>query len=126
MSLYEIQEKDIYELFDKHLMNEKNKDKYGEVFTPRPLIEEILNKIPKSCYSHPHWKWLDPAAGTGHFFLLLFLRLMKGLAKAIPQVQKRKAHILENMFVMVEKTLWSKMPNYKRKFLDPKIRTPFF
>ena len=102
MSLYEIQEKDIYELFDKHLMNEKNKDKYGEVFTPRPLIEEILNKIPKSCYSHPHWKWLDPAAGTGHFFLLLFLRLMKGLAKAIPQVQKRKAHILENMFVMVE------------------------
>ena len=102
MTILSMSELEIKNLFQTSVLHTMRKDKYGEVHTPMVLIEEILDAIPKSAYTHPEWKWLEPAAGTGHFFLLLYLRLLKGLEKAIPDVKKRKAHILENMLYMVE------------------------
>jgi SAM-dependent methyltransferase len=38
----------------------------GAVFTPRPLIREILDCIPRRMWETQR-KWLEPSAGVGHF-----------------------------------------------------------
>jgi len=78
------------------------RDKYGEVFTPLLLIEEILDHLPPKIWRDPTTRWLDPAAGLGQFTSVVYERLMKSLAIAIPSVQERKRHILEKMLFMVE------------------------
>lgn len=83
-------------------VRENEKDKFGEVFTPPILINELLDQLPKYVWTDPTLKWLDPASGTGNFFMLVFYRLMTGLAKKIPNKNKRSNHILQNMLYMVD------------------------
>ncbi len=83
--------------------NHENRNRFGEVFTPPILINELLDALPSSVWSDPSYRWLDPAAGTGHFLALVYVRLMKTLSNKIPNLEKRKTHILENMLFMVEK-----------------------
>ena len=75
---------------------------YDEVFTPFPLIQEILDKIDISVWSDPNKKWLDPCAGLGNFSVFILDKLMKGLADLEPNEELRKKHILENMLYHVE------------------------
>jgi len=77
-----------------------NKDKYGEVFTPTILINEILDNLPKHLWKNENYKWLDPCAGRGNFFLLVYDRLMKGLTSIYSNPLQRKQHILLNMLYM--------------------------
>ena len=78
------------------------KKKYGEVFTPLPLINEMLDKIPIEVWSDKNLKWLDPANGMGNFMIAIYYRLMKELKDIIVDDQQRKKHILENMLYMSE------------------------
>ena len=83
-------------------MNISNKNRYGEVFTPIELIEEMLDNLPKRVWSNPKYKWLDPCAGTGNFSLFIFHKLMEGLKQFEPNQTKRAIHIVKNMLYMVE------------------------
>ena len=78
------------------------KKKYGEVFTPIPLIEEMLDKLPIEVWTNPNLKWFDPANGMGNFMIAIYFRLMKGLKDIISDEEQRKKHILENMLYMSE------------------------
>jgi hypothetical protein len=78
------------------------KQKYGEVFTPMTLVNEMLDKLPKKVWKDKDLKWLDPAAGIGNFPIAIYNRLMHGLKNAIPTEEKRRKHILEEMLYMVE------------------------
>jgi hypothetical protein len=78
------------------------KDEYGEVMTPPKLIEEVLEHLPIHVWRNPNLRWLDPASGIGNFFALVFYRLMRGLARAIPNTEKRASHIVSNMLFMYE------------------------
>jgi hypothetical protein len=80
---------------------EKRKDN-DEVFTPPFLIEEMLDKLPKTVWKDPTKTWLDPCAGLGNFSVLILKRLMKGLKTWQPDEELRKKHILENMLYHVE------------------------
>ena len=40
--------------------------KNGEVFTPRWLVDEMLDKLPKDAWEE-NKTWLEPAAGDGNF-----------------------------------------------------------
>ena len=80
---------------------EKRKDN-DEVFTPPFLIEEMLDKLPKSVWKDPTKTWLDPCAGLGNFSVLILKRLMQGLKTWQPNAELRKQHILENMLYHVE------------------------
>ena len=80
---------------------EKRKDN-DEVFTPPFLIEEMLDKLPKTVWKDPTKTWLDPCAGLGNFSVLILKRLMKGLKTWQPDEEIRKKHILENMLYHVE------------------------
>ena len=97
---------------------EKEKKENGEVFTPIPVVEDMLNNLEhaymkehggKSIFSEPQLKWLDPAVGIGNFPIIVYQRLMgdkgvEGLKSAIPDEEKRRKHILENMLYMCELT----------------------
>ena len=80
----------------------KNRDEFGEVFTPLELIDELLDNIPKHVWTNPNARWLDPAAGIGNFPAIVYCRLMKSLKSKIPNVQERKTHILSKMLFLVE------------------------
>lgn len=68
--------------------------KFGEVFSPPSLVDDMLDKLPKEVWSDPKLKWLDNSCGAGVFLWHgLIPRLMDGLSKKIPNEEKRKAHI---------------------------------
>ena len=83
-------------------VRQEEKDKFGEVFTPMKLINEMFDKLPHAVWSDPDKKWLDPANGIGNFPMVAYMRLMDGLDKTIPDKQKRSKHIIEKMLYMVE------------------------
>jgi len=78
------------------------KNKYGEVLTPPQLIEQILDHLPNMVWSNPRLTWIDPTCGTGNFMIVVYIRLMTGLADWQPDEPTRSQHIIENMLYMVE------------------------
>jgi hypothetical protein len=83
-------------------IKEKERDHFGEVFTPPDLIGELLDALPSKVWKNPHHTWLDPAAGFGNFHIFVYERLMRGLRRAFPSPLHRKRHILTKMLFFVE------------------------
>lgn len=79
-----------------------NKEKNGEVHTDFKLINDMLDLIPKKCFTNPTLKWLDPCAGRGYFGMVLYKRLFLSLKKVIPDEKERHTHIVEQMIYMIE------------------------
>ena len=94
---------DIQDKIEEHLpIKIKEKNKFGEVFTPITLINEMLDKLDSNVWSNPNLKWLDPANGIGNFPMVVFHRLNKGLSDVILDEEERKSHIIKNMLYMIE------------------------
>jgi hypothetical protein len=90
-------------------VRKKEKDKFGEVFTPLSLINELLYNIPLTVWKNPEAKWLDPANGIGNFFMMVYQKLMKELPDTYNKngihydTKKEKGnHIIKNMLYMIE------------------------
>ncbi len=66
----------------------------GEVFTPRTLIREMLDKLPNEVWFDPNKTWLEPAAGDGNFLVEVKARLL--------QAGHDERHVLENMLFSIE------------------------
>jgi hypothetical protein len=93
----------IEDIINKHLpAKNSEKSEFGEVFTPISMIETLYEQFPKSIWSNPSNKWLDPSGGIGNFPLVLFFWLMNGLQKKIPSPTARAKHIIQNMIYIVE------------------------
>ena len=98
---------DLDTLFENKIESNKpirilEKDKFGEVNTPSILINELLDHLPKNVWTNPELTWLDPAAGTGNFPMMIYYRLFTSLAKHFPNKKTRHNHIIEKMLYMVE------------------------
>ena len=78
------------------------KNKYGEVFTPYSYICYLLDQLPARVWRDPGLRWLEPASGIGNFCLIVYMRLMAGLADTFQDQTARHEHILRNMIFMVE------------------------
>lgn len=39
----------------------------GEVFTPTPLVQEMINQLPTNVFTDPTKNFLDPSCGDGQF-----------------------------------------------------------
>lgn len=50
--------------------------KFGEVFTPPRLVNEMLDKLPPELWLDSTKKWLDNSCGKGAFLLEVRRRLM--------------------------------------------------
>lgn len=95
--------KELLELINDCLKPKKlEKKKFGEVFTPMKLVNEMLDKLPTEVWGNKNLKWLDPATGMGNYPIAVYLRLMEGLKKEISNEKQRKKHIIENMLYMCE------------------------
>ena len=49
----------------------------GEVFTPTPLVQEILDRLPKEVFTDPAKTFLDPTCGDGQFLGEVLIRKME-------------------------------------------------
>ena len=49
----------------------------GEVFTPTPLVQEILNKLSIEQFTDPTKTFLDPSCGDGQFLGEVLIRKME-------------------------------------------------
>jgi hypothetical protein len=74
----------------------------GEVFSPIPLTEEMVDKLPIEVWTNPNLKLLDLTNGMGNFMITIYFKFMKGLKDVISDEELRKKHILENMLYMSE------------------------
>lgn len=80
----------------------KNINTYAEVFTPPELINKMLDDLPVHIWSKSDLLWFDLASGIGNFSILIYYKLLDGLKLHIPNIKKRKKHILENMLYFSE------------------------
>ena len=49
----------------------------GEVFTPTPLVQEILDQLPQELFSDPTKTFLDNSCGDGQFLGEVLIRKME-------------------------------------------------
>jgi hypothetical protein len=74
----------------------------GEVFTPRPLVLKMLQRIPPEIWLDPAKTFLDNSAGDGNFLLAAKDVLMRTLKREFPDPVERERHILEEQLFAVE------------------------
>ena len=78
------------------------KKKFGEVFTPLNLINEMLDKLPIDVWTNKKLKWFEPASGMGNFTICVYLRLLENLRSQFKSEEATKNHILTKMLYMSE------------------------
>jgi len=49
----------------------------GEVFTPTPLVQEVLDQLPKETFTDPIKTVLDPSCGDGQFLSEALIRKLE-------------------------------------------------
>jgi len=69
----------IKHLRDREYMSGVERDKLrvkatGEVFTPTPLVQEILDQLPQDIFQDPTKTFLDPSCGDGQFLSEVLIR----------------------------------------------------
>jgi type I restriction-modification system DNA methylase subunit len=69
-------------LFDRNYMSGVDREKTrvkatGEVFTPTPLVEEILDTMDQSMFIDSKKTFLDPTCGDGQFLASVLYRKLK-------------------------------------------------
>lgn len=96
---------DVMNMYRRHLTPRfYEKKNLGQVFTPFPLIDKILDQIPHEVMTNPNSKFFDPSAGMGGFLVDLYHRLMNTLAGTIRDKNQRHDHIISNMLFAAEIT----------------------
>lgn len=60
-----------------------------EVFTPREIVNQMIDLIPQELFQNPETKFLDIACKSGVFLRETAKRLLKGLEPQIPDLQQR-------------------------------------
>jgi site-specific DNA-methyltransferase (adenine-specific) len=67
-----------------------------EVFTSPHIAKLMLDNLPNDLWEDEKIKFLDPVSKTGVFLREITIRLISGLQKKIPNLEKRINHILRN------------------------------
>lgn len=68
-----------------------------EVPTPPLLARALLDVLPADVWTHPEYRWLNPASKYGSILQEVARRLMVSLTEWEPDPGKRAQHILTNM-----------------------------
>ena len=73
----------IRHLRDREYMSGVERDdqrirKNGEIFTPTPLVQEILDNLPKEQFTDPTKTYLDPSCGDGQFLAEIIIKKLEG------------------------------------------------
>lgn len=91
------------QIYREILMEQENAvRKFGEVFTPNWLANDMIDLIPQESLEDINSTYLEPCCGSGIFLQLLIERLMQTLEKTIPNEIDRINHIIANQLYGVE------------------------
>lgn len=88
---------DIINIYDNN-----NKYLYGEVPTPKDIINKLLNNIPESNFYNVNLKWLDPGCGNGYISIYLYFILFDKLRNNFNSDIECRDHIVKNMIYMID------------------------
>jgi type I restriction-modification system DNA methylase subunit len=58
-------------------VNNENRDKFGEVFTPTDLVNQILDRMDPIVFSDPDKTFLDHSCGNGQFLSEVLIRKLE-------------------------------------------------
>ena len=98
-----------------------------EVFTPPTLANAILDMLPQELFERTETTFLDPCCKSGVFLREIAKRLIKGLEKQIPDLQKRLNHIYTKQLFGIAITeltaLLSRRSTYCSKHANGKYST---
>jgi tRNA1(Val) A37 N6-methylase TrmN6 len=83
-------------------VTKEDKLKYGEIYTPFSLIDQMFSLLTNDLFKDKTKKWLDTGAGSGFFSIYLYWKLMEGLKDSIKDTDERHDHIIKNMIYMIE------------------------
>ena len=75
-----------------------------EVFTPRKVVDMMLDSLPEEVWHNPNYRWLNPATKTGIFEREIAIRLDEGLREIIVDAETRRKHILQDMIFSIGQT----------------------
>lgn len=64
-----------------------------EVFTPPELANKIIDMLPQELFENPDTTFLDPCCKSGVFLREIAKRLIAGLERQMPDLEKRIEHI---------------------------------
>lgn len=64
-------------MISENIKSRKRVRRFGEVFTPDWLVNEMLDTLPEEVWKNPNLKWLDNSCGTGNFLVEIQKRLRK-------------------------------------------------
>lgn len=84
------------------IYNNNNKYLYGEVPTPKDIINKLLNNIPESNFYNLNLKWLDPGCGNGYISIYLYFILFDKLRNNFNSDIECRDHIVKNMIYMID------------------------
>lgn len=87
----------LFELHQPDILDCLSNLSSDEVFTPPRVVNDMLDLLPKHVWLNPNTKFLDPSCKSGVFLREIAKRLMTGLTEEIPDEQRRRAHIFQNM-----------------------------
>lgn len=73
--------------FNEHVVSKEIAKKNGEVWTPRELVETMMDKIPEEKWKDPNSTFLEPTAGSGNMVICM---LEKRIASGVNPVQALK------------------------------------
>ena len=88
--------------FIKQTFPKDHKQKMGAVFTSFSFIESMFSLFDAKIFTNDQYKWCDLGCGSGYFSIVLYYKLMNGLASTIPNKNERSIHILDNMIYMID------------------------
>jgi len=49
----------------------------GEIFTPTPLVQEVLSQLPQDLFTNPTKTFIDPSCGDGQFLSEVLVRKLE-------------------------------------------------
>ena len=95
-----------------------------EVFTPPELANKIIDMLPQELFENPDTTFLDPCCKSGVFLREIAKRLIAGLERQMPDIEKRIEHIFTKQLFGIAVTeltsLLSRRTLYCSKFPSSK------
>lgn len=95
---------EVQDFFDNINDSTKNKEAYGEVFTPFDIVDKMISKIPYTTLNNCELRWLDTSVGVGHIIVKVYYKLLEYLSLSSNFKSEKEAskHIIEKMLFMTE------------------------
>lgn len=75
------------ERFNEHVVDKDTAKKNGEVWTPRELVEKMMDKISEEDWKNPDKQYLEPTMGSGNMVVCM---LERRIASGVEPVQALK------------------------------------